>query len=219
MSQDYTDEDSNSHFNELLPYFLDKRYIKINNKPLFLVYRPDKIPNPKAYFNDWRKLALDNGLSDGLYICAVKNGFVELDDVNILELGYDAIVDFQPDRRDFPIASTKSQIIVDMARKLLPNAIYQALKTNVSAVNKVDYAALVDLMLNKQWPSSYRKFPCVFPSWDNTARRKTPTVIQNMDGATYERWLNYAIDSVKPYPSSEQFVFINACSQASAVGR
>lgn len=212
MSQEYTEEDSEAHATVMLDYFKDDRYIKINGLPLFLIYRPDHIPSAKKYFDKWRKMAREAGLS-GLYICAVKNGFVELEDGKILEQGYDAIVDFQPNRRDFPVASSNSQAAVDLARKLLPDTIYQTLKNNVSAVNRVDYKSLVSGMLKKKWPQNYRKYPCVFPSWDNTARRKTPTIIQNLDPHEYGRWLEYALKSVSAYPENEKIVFINAWNE------
>lgn len=212
ISQDYTDQDSEQHISALLDYFNDERYIKVNGLPMFLVYRPDRIPDPVQYFAKWRAKAVASGLP-GLYICAVKNGFVDLSDEDILKLGYDAIVDFQPDRRDFPVASSTSQFLVDVTRKILPKFVYQLLKTKVSAVNKVNYTALVSRMVKKSWPKSYKKFPCVFPSWDNTARRKTPTVIQNLDSNVYTRWLEYAVDSVSSYPKDEKIVFINAWNE------
>lgn len=60
-------EDWKDHFKYLLPFFLDSRYIKINNKPVFLIYRPELIPCISNMIIYWRKLALQYGLS-GLYI-------------------------------------------------------------------------------------------------------------------------------------------------------
>ncbi len=212
MSQDYTEADSESHIAALLEYFKDERYIRVDGRPMFLIYRPDRIPDPVRYFSRWRDQACEAGLP-GLYICAVKNGFVEIEDEDLVELGYDAIIDFQPNRRDFPVASSVSQVIVDLARKILPDPVYQLLKTNATAVNRIDYKAFVSGMVNKSWSEGVRKFPCVFPSWDNTARRKTPTVIQNLDPQEYSRWLKYALDAVSPYPENEKIVFINAWNE------
>ena len=212
IAQNYTLEDSLAHIESLLPYFRDDRYIKVDGKPLFLVYRPDHIVNAAAYFEKWTEIARGAGLP-GLYLCAVKNGFVESSDCEIMSCGYDAIVDFQPNRRDFPVATTSSQFLVDLARKILPNSMFQYIKTNASAANRIDYKALVKYVTRKSWPKDYRKYPVVFPSWDNTARRKTPTIIQNLDPALYGEWLSYAVSSVSQYPESERFVFINAWNE------
>lgn len=212
IGQEYTHLDSEEHILALLDYFKDERYIKVKGRPLFLVYRPDHIPDPEKYFEKWQQKAREVGLP-GLYICAVKNGFVELADEEILELGYQAIVDFQPDRRDFPAATSGFQKLIDAARKILPDSVYQLIKTNASAVRRVSYKSLVSNMTKKAWPKDYKKYPCVFPSWDNTARRKTPTVIQNLDPKEYANWLKYAVDCVSSYPDEERIVFINAWNE------
>ena len=49
-------EDHEAHFNALLPAFRDARYIRIDGKPVFIVYRPLEIPNVKAAMRQWRDL-------------------------------------------------------------------------------------------------------------------------------------------------------------------
>ncbi|MGE8029197.1 glycosyltransferase WbsX family protein [Enterobacter mori] len=213
IKQDYTDADAESHMKYLAPYFLERRHIKVDGKPVFLIYRVDNIPEPKKYIELIRKYAADNGVAE-LHLVAVKNGFVELRDEEILSLGFDAIMDFQPNRNDFPQdKKSSSQFVVDTARKILPESIYQALKGSVSAVNRIDYKQLVAEKIAKDWPTEYVKYPAVFPSWDNTARRKTPTVIQNNDPEDYRKWLEYAIKSTSTYDQEKQFVFINAWNE------
>lgn len=63
------EEDYIAHFNALLPAFKDERYIKIEGKPLFMVYKSHLLPNPKGFIDLWQKLAKDNGLS-GIYFVA-----------------------------------------------------------------------------------------------------------------------------------------------------
>jgi len=58
------------HFDYLLQFFKHKNYTKINNKPVFMIHHPHKIPNDilDCFFNN-----LDNYLKknnfDGLYMC------------------------------------------------------------------------------------------------------------------------------------------------------
>lgn len=212
IKQDYTDDDSLSHFETLVPYFKDARYIKIDGKPLFLIYRMDHIPDPKSYFEKWRALAIQAGFPD-LYLCAVKNGFVEMAEPDILACGFDAVLDFQPNRRDFPAADSTNQILISLARKILPDSVYQWLKLRASAVNRINYSKMVDKVISQVWPRNYVKMPCVFPSWDNSPRRKTPTVIQNDAPEKYTEWLKYAIDCVTTYPAGQRLVFINAWNE------
>lgn len=212
IKQDYTEADARAHIEWLLDIFRDDRYIKIGGRPVFLIYRLDNIPNTGDFIRGWRSAARAQGFPD-LYLCAVKNGFVQLSDEEILGNGFDAVVDFQPNRNDFPKPRTLSTRLQRIARQILPDAVYQRLKVSVSANNIVNYRAMVDGIMAKHWPKKYRKFPCVFPSWDNSARRKSPTIIQNDDPALYQRWLTRAIENVQPYPPEERLVFINAWNE------
>lgn len=212
IKQEYTTEDSRHHFKWLTKRFRDPRYIKINGCPLFLVYRLDTIPNVREYFAAWRKWAKDMGFP-GLFLCAVKNGFIEMEDWEIINSGFDAIVDFQPNRNDFPSTNSVRQYVHHFASKILPEFLYQMIKHNVSVHHRLNYRAFMRGLMLKKWPVDFFKFPCVFPSWDNTPRRKTPTIIQNDDPSTYEHWLTHALGQVTSYPPNCRFVFINAWNE------
>ena len=68
LEQNYGEEEMwKKHFDYLLPFFKDKRYIKINEKPVFIFYRPASIPCLERMIEYWRKLALEADLS-GLYL-------------------------------------------------------------------------------------------------------------------------------------------------------
>jgi len=77
----------------------------------------------------------------------------------------------------------------------------------------VDYPSLVANNISRKWPTSYVKFPCVFPSWDNSPRRKSATIIQNTNPLIFKKWLKSAFDKVKPYPAEKQIIFINAWNE------
>jgi hypothetical protein len=212
IKQDYTKEDAYDHIQWFINAFRDDRYIKIDGRPLLLIYRIDHIPDIKDMVMSWRGAVREAGFP-GLYLCAVKNGFVETEDNDIIALGFDAIVDFQPNRQDFPPPQGFKAWLYRLARRVLPDGLYQNLKLSVRANNIVNYHAMVERIMRKKWPSSYRKFPCVFPSWDNSARRKSATIIQNDDPAIYGKWLKHAIKEVGSYPESERIVFINAWNE------
>src|SRR5690606_30741117 len=53
--QDYID-----HFNSILPAFKDKRYFKVDGKPLFMVYKPMEIPDLPLFVSTFRRLATEN---------------------------------------------------------------------------------------------------------------------------------------------------------------
>lgn len=61
--QDYSDRDEwKQHFEYLLPYFKDARYIKKDGKPLVLIYDIANIPQMKDMIKCWQSLAQEHGL-------------------------------------------------------------------------------------------------------------------------------------------------------------
>ncbi len=212
ISQEYSDNDSEKHINFLCEVFADNRYIRVDGKPVLLIYRPDHIPEVSKMILLWRHTAQQNGFKD-LYLCGVQSALVELTDEGMIDAGFDAVIDFQPNREDFPDARSFKNKVQESIRALSPKWLYQWLKSNVSSYKKIDYKMLVEKKIKQGWPNTYIKYPVVFPSWDNTARRKTPTIIENHDAREYKKWLSSALSKVKGNNHSEQMLFINAWNE------
>ena len=61
MAHDNTDEqDWINHFNYFLPFFKDDRYIKVEGKPLLILYFPNILQRCNEMIICWRKLAIEN---------------------------------------------------------------------------------------------------------------------------------------------------------------
>lgn len=59
-----TEKEWTNHFNYLLPFFKDDRYIKIDNKPLFGIFHSDNEPETLIKMLEcWNKLAVMNGFN------------------------------------------------------------------------------------------------------------------------------------------------------------
>lgn len=212
LQQDYSLEDAENHIRHLLTIITDKRYIRVHDRPLVLIYRPDIIPDLQEMIKRWRAVA-GEVLPQGIFLAGVRNSFSELSDQECLDAGFDAVVDFQPKRADFPQQSNPRFHLKEFLKKYLPAKLYQNLRASVVAETIINYKDMVSGILKKEWPKTYVKFPCVFPSWDNSARRKAATIIQNDDPALFGAWLDKAIKDVGAYPEEERIVFINAWNE------
>ncbi len=89
MKQEYPGvEDYTLHFNTVLPAFKDKRYVRVDNKPLFLIYDPKSLPDCAEFIGLWQKLARENGL-EGIHFVANTH---HIEDIEMLRKeGFDAI--------------------------------------------------------------------------------------------------------------------------------
>ena len=96
MPQTYSEQDDIDHVRWLSRAFLDRRYLRVDSKALFLVYRGRNLPSSGRTIETWRKEARKLGAGE-LLICAVESNFLEERIGNPTHLGFDAAVEFQPD--------------------------------------------------------------------------------------------------------------------------
>ncbi|MBE9015423.1 glycoside hydrolase family 99-like domain-containing protein [Chroococcidiopsidales cyanobacterium LEGE 13417] len=204
FKQVYSEEDDRLHMQWLAKAFSDRRYIKVDGKPLFLVYRATKLPNPKQTVKVWREEAKRLGVGE-IFLCRVESFASEQEDPGLI--GFDASVEFQPDWTQLGLPLQKGRFW-HLARKL--GLAHQAYGTH----NIYDYSTVVKRMLAKPNPS-YQRFSCVTPSWDNTARRQAGAIIlQNSTPQVYESWLRTIVDNtLASNYSAEKIVFINAWNE------
>lgn len=68
LEQDYGDvKQWEEHFDYFVPFFMDERYIRINNMPVVMIFRPENIPCLEDMVDCWKKRAVDKGLM-GIYV-------------------------------------------------------------------------------------------------------------------------------------------------------
>jgi glycosyltransferase involved in cell wall biosynthesis/tetratricopeptide (TPR) repeat protein len=188
IQQHYSQEDDIAHIRYLCCIFQDRRYIRINGKPLLLIYRAKRIPDPLRTTEVWRKEAKRLGIGE-LYLCRVESFPDEHSDPTTL--GFDAAVEFQPDWGEL------GPSVADA--KFGNHAVYR-------------YPDIVDRMLRKRKPP-YRRFPCVTPSWDNSPRRKSEaSIFIDSSPALYEKWLKRTVERCSG-ENPGKIIFINAWNE------
>jgi hypothetical protein len=214
VNQDYDNYNASEHMAWLNMAFSDKRYIKVNGKPLFLIYKTDGISNLPEKIKIWKTLVCEMGYR-GLYLCSVSSYKNTLTESEAINLGFDAIVDFKPNGRDLP--HWKYSMLSRYYFNRLLNRLVSWLKLDrryrmlpISLV--FDYEAMVSNIINRP-PNKGKVFPCVMPSWDNSPRCRVAAVIQNENPEIYRKWLEFSLRSVSTYPADERIVFINAWNE------
>ncbi len=83
------EEDFIAHFHYCLAAFRDPRYITVDGKPLFMIYRPRKFPEVNHFIELWRRLAVENGLA-GIHFVAQSTNIAKERRL-FGELGFDAV--------------------------------------------------------------------------------------------------------------------------------
>jgi len=216
MAQGYDDADDAAHIAWLIEAFRDPRYLRVNGRPLFLIYKPESLPDAPRLLARWRSVCREEGVAEP-YICSVRTGFSKLDTPGLRALGFDGVVEFEPNRMHLPASKNTTGKLVSMLQRLLPASWYDALRNSRVLGNRelntiVNYEAYVEGYLARP-PLAPTTYPVVFPSWDNAARRTSATIIENHDPAQYKRWLEEVVSRVAGRDPDERIVFINAWNE------
>ncbi len=216
ISQGYDDEDNARHIAWLCDVFADPRYLRVEGRPLFLIYLPEDIPGVSGMLGAWRRVCAEK-LGVEPWFCGVRTGFSSLDNAGIRALGFDGVVEFEPNRKHFPAAKNATGHMISLLQRLLPARWYDALRGNHWLGQRnlntiVDYAAYVDGRVSRPEMDD-TTYPAVFPSWDNAVRRTSATIIENHDSRQYRRWLDDAISRVGARAPEHRLVFLNAWNE------
>lgn len=191
MEQKYEKYDSKSHLKWLIPFFKDERYLKIDNKPVFLVYRAMDIKNISEIIKEWDKMCKEAGLK-GIYTIASNTLYNKLSYKELLDLGFDAVNNFEPN-------SFYEEDLIETS----------SIKTSV-----YDYKKFSLRSIEKEWERDIKIFPTVFPNWDNSPRKgEGAIIIQNENVNDYAYWLYKSMEKVNHLNEEEQIVFINAWNE------
>lgn len=187
--------DYEAHFGELLKAFRDPRYLTVDCKPLFMVYKPRDVPEVRASADLLRELAHQAGLP-GLYLVGVSHR----DNWKPKASGFDAVV---------------VQNLPGLNRRVPWRYPLLKLKARLRGhrLSIYDYAELVDSFV----PDRTRQLeclPCLIPAWDNTPRSGMNGLV--MDGATpdlFRRSVRQALANVVDKPAEHRLVFVKSWNE------
>lgn len=186
-------EDWIEHFNYCLPAFLDNRYIKVDEKPLFTIYDPLNIPNVKEFIECWQFLARKNGLK-GIHFVGLKYGKTTKEE--ILNKGFDAI-----NERNMSAAM----------KSLDHNKYWTILKFKLRKygfIHKYDYSKVMDKMVTEDLVSS-TTYPTIVSGFDRTARSgKDATVLYNCSPSTFKKHVQQIIEKVLNKDYEHRIVYL-----------
>lgn len=190
--QSYSEEDDLAHIRWLIPALSDERAIKIEGKPVFLVYHAKDLPDPAGTAEIWRREVEKAGLP-GIYLIAVETGWDAGWDAT--RAGFDAKVLFQP---QFSMLHNLGE------RVTIPDR---------PELRAFDYQRVWPRLANPP-AADYRRYQTVFPRWDNTPRsNESGVVLVNSTPEAYEEWLRHAVERVQQDPLDHRVVFINAWNE------
>jgi len=195
------DKDNEDHFYAHLKAFQDKRYVRVDDRPVFLIYDPMAIPNVEGFLDAWNNLAVKNGLK-GMYFIARNNGWsTEID--KLLKLGFDAV------NRN---GQWEAECAVKgkLSRKIL-NKINE--KLGLSYTDIYDYAEIIKHLFN-EYDAMDKVIPCILPQWDRSPRSgKLGIVYKNSTPEMFAQHVTQALEIVKKKKETSRILILKSWNE------
>jgi hypothetical protein len=213
MDMRYGDEKEwDKHFEYLLDYFNDSRYIKIDGNPAFVIYKPDDIPCLKPMLAFFDKKAKENGFN-GITILSQAPVY---DSSVIKQMDY--VIEYEPNYTRFTVWKDKAinkntlRLKMDLLKVGIRNRIKKITNGKLFKVNTYDYDAIWNSIL-KTPIKSKKTIAGAFVNCDVTPRRQDRAVIYK--GATPEKFGKYMKKLVKKVEEqgNQQMIFVSAWNE------
>ena len=192
MAQRHSPDDARRLVTELIPAFRDRRYLRVNGRPLFLVYNIAAISDVAGSVAIWRDECVRAGVGDP-YLCAVQRKATDDPTVH----GFDAAVEFPP------IGHAAENITRRLA------------VTNPQFRGSVfGYRNLAAHYLMQPRPP-FRQFRGATPMWDNTARRQDDgMIVADSTPEAFGVWMEHALGQTRlRHAGEERLLFVNAWNE------
>lgn len=213
-------EDYTKFFYRLLPAFRDKRYIKVEDKLLFLIYNAEIFENIQEFFNVWHDLAKKEGLNDFYFVAyvvtvpqikAVDTFKVarEIDNIvnnqlaNILSLGFDGVTVSNIKYAEIKAHNIIHKIIYGGTKRIFPELLLQ----------KYDYKDII----KNYYPDFCRSdkvYPQIIAGWDRSPRSGRKAVIYcNDTPKNFGECVEKAINCIKDRDVEQRLIFLNSWNE------
>jgi lipopolysaccharide biosynthesis protein len=200
------------YFEYLVPFFKDERYIKVENKPMFHIYRIKDIPDVQLFFDTFNESARNLGF-DGIYFVLSTNETDLLDNVNVHGVvGLDIFNEIRYNSEKFLMGRyQKTRTLEKRIKRFFgigrPEKIGKRKKPLL-----IDYEKHI-LDINDTIPHD-KYMPCVFPNWDNSARSGMKSMIfKHTNPNNWKVHLQNTIQKLREYPANPPFIIIKSWNE------
>lgn len=193
-------EDYTAHFYEVLPALKDKRYITIDGKPLFMIYKPVGEPEVKVFMETWLKLASENGLN-GIYFVGhcIDSKFTVKE---VLANGFDA-------------ANSTRLFNYSINHRTFGQKVYNRLNKMFRGVPLAyPYKTVSKYFVTPEEDKIENVFPSIIPGWDHTARSgREGLVLTDSTPEYFEKHVKEVVDLVENKEPEHKVIFLKSWNE------
>ena len=187
-----------NHFHALLPAFNDKRYIRVDDKPLFMVYSYREIPEVSSFIQLWNRLAKENGLKGIHFIAHTYN---EHDIDSLMGMGFNGVNIvrlFHFFRKDF---------------SFIERCYMKAMRLLFGKGRIVSYARASKSFTDKEDSLEYC-YPTIIPNWDHSPRSgRSGHIIVDSNPSLFFKHVKSALKTIEKKESQHSLIFLKSWNE------
>ncbi|MBP1615186.1 MAG: hypothetical protein H6Q13_2634 [Bacteroidetes bacterium] len=197
-------DDVKMHFQFLCKAFKDERYIKVDGRPLLVIFDPLSLPD--YYIKMLQSLSRKEGFSDGLYLVGNLNS-PQLPKEDFIRGGYDAVTYQRLANIMYNNSSNYRKlwyrIVAGIKRSIFHYPVFLS-----------DYQNIYKYLINKDVDSQNDVIPAILPNWDHTPRSGMKgSLFINSTPDLFKKHVEMALSIVKNKPDSRRFIFLKSWNE------
>ncbi|MDB5149461.1 MAG: hypothetical protein JWQ57_3481 [Mucilaginibacter sp.] len=195
------ENDYKDHFYYLSKAFKDKRYITVDNKPVFLIYEPHDFKDVKTFIDVWQKLAKENGLEGIHFIGQTERN---ADWKKMMDDGFDAA------------SRTGIKDATDQIKGKRLNALLTPIRNRFkyTPLNKYDYAQIVDHLTDPEVDKLENVYPVVIPNFDHSPRSgRKGLIFSNSTPVLFKKLLQKTIQLIQHKSSDHKVIILRSWNE------
>lgn len=193
-------EDYKKHFFDVLPAFKDKRYIKIYDKPVFLIYKPNLLPNKKEFIEYWNILAKENGLKNGIYFIGRADSFEQYNEY--ISSSFDAIT-LERIGNSYNRKNKIGKLLIRMTNILL-----------CRPQLTISYKKAMKYFSNEEEDSIRNVYPSIIPNWDHSPRSgKRAILLHKSTPELFKKHVENVVKIVSKKEEEDQIIFLKSWNE------
>lgn len=191
--KDYTE-----HFEAVIPAFKDKRYVRVNDKPFFMIHSPYLIPDLKFFIETWQRLAIENGLK-GIHFVA--NTHLDSEVEPLIKMGFGAV------------SVVKLFDVFKNEFNVLQRAVAKVKRQYLSLGKILDYEKS-SKYFHSQEDKDLKRYPNLFPNWDHSPRSgRKGHILHNSHPKAFKKHALAVLNLVKTKPQEENIIILRSWNE------
>lgn len=194
-----------AHFNYCLPAFKDKRYIRVDGKPLFFIWQPATMPDVKEFIAYWRKLADKAGLP-GIHFVALR-AKIKPSIEEHLKQGFDAVNCCHQNYAEDKAAPL-------YLWKKIRGGLLRYSHGMIGGLRKYNYKKISKFLSIKDEDTLDYVYPTIVAGYDRTARAgKNATIYNNFTPDLFKKHVEEVINNVQSKNDEHKIIFLKSWNE------